>query len=98
MVVFVTTKTTLFMHFAMPQPLVSIQCLLGMFSTFKNYKNPCMFSKLMMGLPNFKRWKRVTNCILKKKNLIVFLKLEVECHHVWLWHKYFHFKHVGYLN
>jgi len=50
------------MHFAMPQPLVFVQCLLGVFTTFKKFKNPCMLSKLVMGLPDFKKWKRVTNC------------------------------------
>jgi hypothetical protein len=31
-------------------------------------------------------------------SFIMFIKLEVECHHVQLWHKSFHSEHFGYSN
>jgi hypothetical protein len=39
MAIFVAAKTTLFMHSTMPQPLVYVQQLLILFSTFQNGNN-----------------------------------------------------------
>jgi len=72
MAVFVVAKTTFVIHYAMPQPLVSIQCLSWLFSTFKHCNNPCMLSKLVKGLHNYRKWNRITNCTIIFFNLIVF--------------------------
>lgn len=63
------------MHSAMPQPLMSIQCLSRMFSTFKNYKNQCMLSKLVMGLPYLEKGNKLLFSFLFNLTMFFILKL-----------------------
>ncbi len=65
----------------MLQPLLSIQCLSRLFSTFKNYNKPCRLSNLIMSIPwPYYVWKFIAKCYRAHRS-----------------HKSFHSTHVDYL-